>query len=342
MISNLGSRPLTFDAKRALGSSLFPAFSSHLTISSLFVERSLALPNEQLLPYKLALDLYQYASQHSLLSNPAPYTTDHIPRTAYHSTQSTHHSILQIMTNSPPTSMLPPVYSSLGPSDDEAKAIEQYWDRQRPRDWFTARGKEKSSPNIRFEFVSPEKTFGRPRWRAVLIVWADNIPKLMREGLHWSCADIHRGSSYVHLETRTLSRQPHYRLYWITRPGWKAQLVVDSHRRSTIVNFDPGCVTLATTKTVDVWNWNRNKVYEYRTDSRLCFNTVYAKMPMEGWWPWPKAPGAETVAKPEEEHLAEEEVRQREVREAREEEQNVSWDSFKPLTIRAILGRIPV
>lgn len=209
---------------------------------------------------------------------------------------------------SPPESKTtpPPAYNTLEPSDDEVAKIERYWDYKRPKDWLTT-GKS----NLAFSFApKPSRTWNlrpfcrghqvQPAWQASLWGWVDNIPCLMRQGFYWSLVNISKAEGRIHLDTRVPSLKPvwkHTRVYVLRdigpNPQWSAELLVYGKKASTVIDFDLGWITMSTIQKVEGWNWNFSKIYHFQSGSGPCFNTIYDRMPMGGWWPWPKAPDEE-------------------------------------------------
>ena len=209
---------------------------------------------------------------------------------------------------SPPESKTvpPPAYNTLKPSDDEVAKIERYWEHKRPKDW-----RMTGKSNLVFSFApKPSQTWNlrpfcrdhqvQPAWKASLWVWADNIPRLMRQGFYWSLVNISKAEGRVHLDTRVPSLKPmwkHTRVYVLRdispNPQWSAELRVYGKKASTVIDFDLGWITMSTIQKVEGWNWNFCKVYHFESGSGPCFNTIYDRMPMGGWWPWPKAPDEE-------------------------------------------------
>ncbi|KAG9256838.1 uncharacterized protein F5Z01DRAFT_490191 [Emericellopsis atlantica] len=185
----------------------------------------------------------------------------------------------------------PPAYETLGPSEDEALRVETLWDEQR------ATSPESKLNNIQFEFASPRLTWSLrqhepPRWRATLFVWAENIPRLMRHGFHWSPANVHSGAGSMDLRKLTplllLRRCRHMRRYVVNGHGWQGYLCIYAVKESTITDFDLEWIKKDTVQEVVAYNWKREKVYQARPQLGHCFNAVYGQMRLQGWWPWPK------------------------------------------------------
>ena len=205
----------------------------------------------------------------------------------------------------------PPAYDTLEALDAEASRTEKYFDQTRPKDWISA----KSIYNLDIMLAPKilhtwnwQRIFRnrrvQPAWRAVLCVWADNLPRLMRRGFHWSPADITDGAGYILLHdkngprsSKDICRGPlgkHVRVYVLEDSGpnseWKALLIVYADEPSTLTNFDLSWITTDTAYRVTAKNWEHQTVYYAEVGSGHCFNTIYNQIPKGGWWLWPKSP----------------------------------------------------
>ncbi|KAG9251907.1 uncharacterized protein F5Z01DRAFT_256802 [Emericellopsis atlantica] len=203
----------------------------------------------------------------------------------------------------------PPTYSSLGPSESDAAIIEKEWTRFCPKDKYE---QWKKKPNLIFEFNSPDLMRDPHHgWRAQLLVHDANIPKLMRKGFSLTSAHFSHAESSISLKSRlsiALSLSLcHARIFFFRRPaselGCYGKVIVWSRSRSTIVNFDLKGLRRDTVTKVDGWNVRNAKVYQFRSDPKACFNAIYAQMPLEGWWPWPKAPSTRVAVRSGEQQL---------------------------------------
>ncbi|KAI0886379.1 uncharacterized protein GGS22DRAFT_199651 [Annulohypoxylon maeteangense] len=151
---------------------------------------------------------------------------------------------------------------------------------------------------------------GPQTWFARLKFKCDNVPQLMREGLHWSLDNVQWEDGYMDLKDRLpepqsildkiinryclgydLTHTRHYFLRDLQVPSrWIAHLQVHagdikdlSDIRLENISIDNICYTYA-------FSVGENKnIYGYETwDLESSFNAVYDDTPLEGWWPWPK------------------------------------------------------
>ncbi|WYZ36047.1 hypothetical protein EsH8_X_000694 [Colletotrichum jinshuiense] len=137
-------------------------------------------------------------------------------------------------------------------------------------------------------------------WSASLHVKVKDLPRLMREGFHWTLVNFHREASFFN---KNISEPPLRqsgwscsRTYYLSDldeddPQWTAKLMVCARERQVLTRFRlvelrPELVfyTLA-------WNPECREQFYYtfdRHDPEKNFNAIYDDMPLEGWWPWPK------------------------------------------------------
>lgn len=158
----------------------------------------------------------------------------------------------------------------------------------------------------------------QPTWRAVLRMKAHNIPHLMRSGLSWSSGNIQVGEDRIYLHGGLKGNQSelgrcyaskwswkfhegrflHERRYFLPDLGpdlqWHAKLSVFAPEPSTITNFDLGSIDVETVVWAFAKDWCGQTVYDTRNGTHEAFNTVYPHMPLNGEWPWPKAPEPES------------------------------------------------
>ncbi|CAH0046109.1 unnamed protein product [Clonostachys solani] len=147
------------------------------------------------------------------------------------------------------------------------------------------------------------KTVPERDWVAEIQINAKNIPGLMRDGFHWSSANIVPGRGSILLDMRDHLKEiglgptncKHMRTYKLkgnenTDIEWRGTLTVYAMRSFTVTNFDLNWLTQDKIIFVTAFDWNSKPVYAYeRYRASKNFNVVYEGMPLEGWWPWPKA-----------------------------------------------------
>jgi hypothetical protein len=217
-------------------------------------------------------------------------------------------------TSYPSSPLPPPAYNESSgdgkekSQDDEysTKEIEERWDRLCPKDWQTKHinfalaltpehMREENQPGFfRGLFKKRSK---EPLWMAMIFLRAKNIPRLMREGFHWSPANIIKGMDAIMPDTTNASSEvnlhsqkfKHSRMYQLkdldhSEPEWVGQLWVQATDASFIINFDVNCLTKDMRASSFAKDWNQRRVYEARTGGKISFNAIYKDMPLSGWW----------------------------------------------------------
>lgn len=138
-------------------------------------------------------------------------------------------------------------------------------------------------------------------WHALMSIQADDMPRLMRDGLHWTEANLDREAGYVELNPQVSIRHPpppfvkFIRVYYLrdlgAKPLWTAKMAVcfsntDQLSQFQFCDLKLDHVTVCTAESAD-----HKLLYAYQRISKfenINFNTIYDDMPLEGWWPWPK------------------------------------------------------
>lgn len=202
----------------------------------------------------------------------------------------------------------PPSYFNIEPSADDIAKTVRAWDKQRPR-----RKPGRIHQNMTFRFV-PEirqdfslSRFFRnrnkqPSWVAILCIESDNVARMMRDGFHWSAADIQRDNGHLVLnDSRALGtygmspRWRHVRTWYVRDSSknsqWRGSLRIIGTSKDTVINFDPNQITPDMVVRARAWNWTGGMVYEADKKAGHVFNTVFNSMPLTGWWPAPKKEG---------------------------------------------------
>lgn len=151
----------------------------------------------------------------------------------------------------------------------------------------------------------------QPAWRAILLVRARNIARLMCDGFYWGPQNLVPAGEGIelHMEKPSplLTRrfdQPwgrdfsakewcHKRTYALTDlgtdPEWRGSLHVWGKKPSTVINFDVRDITMDSTRWATAEDPYGVVVYDTRNGPDASFNLVFGQRPLEGWWPWPKA-----------------------------------------------------
>jgi hypothetical protein len=200
-------------------------------------------------------------------------------------------------------------------SKEEPARHDATWEAQCPDDWLLQK------PRIQQAFYHPSMFQGITRkvkpsndsWVARVDFKTRNVPKIMREGLHWSSANVQDELSYFERNISPSSIPDmhsgekcdgwaHLRKYFLSsRDGesvWKAEITVYTMSLAVLGAFRLDHLTSETLGLTYATNWDGKTVYMYRKwqDTSTYMNAIYGDMPMAGRWPWPKAPEAGTVA----------------------------------------------
>lgn len=195
----------------------------------------------------------------------------------------------------PPTTpdpLAPPPYSGLASTEDLAK-LDLKWDTKRNSRW------KRTVFNLELKFKSSGQLPGR-EWVAWMNVLATNIPRLMKYGFHWSAANVIPADGFITVDDDTLSAArkaqgwKHSRTYSLKdRDGgkeWTSKIKVLGKTLAGVAAFDIDSLSLNELVLCKVWNWKKQIAYYYdRDDPAASMNVIFDKMPLEGWWPWPKA-----------------------------------------------------
>ncbi|CCF39349.1 hypothetical protein CH063_02113 [Colletotrichum higginsianum] len=156
-----------------------------------------------------------------------------------------------------------------------------------------------------FDSKSPSDGAADPEseWEARLRVKSRDLPRLMREGFHWTPANFDPGATYIQKdlsgEKKTIKRRwTQSRNFFLSdlsdNPYWAATLVIYARSTRVLSRFKVTDVTPDTMSWAAAWkkdeHWgNVHWIYEW--DCRRpqeSYNAVYGEMPLDGWWPWPK------------------------------------------------------
>ncbi|KAI6780870.1 uncharacterized protein J7T54_007350 [Emericellopsis cladophorae] len=141
------------------------------------------------------------------------------------------------------------------------------------------------------------KPSAQPFWGAKMLIWSENVLRLMRMGFHWSPTNIVPGIGDVKLHPPKEITSKHSRLYFAAGKRWICYLIVSARapprRSSTLTCTGPHWVNaILSGQTPGPGPASRSTMNESR--SKTCFNALYADMLLSGWWPWPKALPVET------------------------------------------------
>ncbi|TGJ87279.1 hypothetical protein E0Z10_g1479 [Xylaria hypoxylon] len=141
----------------------------------------------------------------------------------------------------------------------------------------------------------------------------------MREGFHWDASNVIKEEGYIEYgkgprSVKNLASAA-TRWYFLTDTDqprrWIASLDVRAFDAKILYNFDLSRLSRELVRTVWASNQDKQQIYGYQSYTppdkssdtteilMTGFNMIYDKMPMEGFWPWPRkeneATGADTV-----------------------------------------------
>ncbi|KAI8949607.1 hypothetical protein F4801DRAFT_591005 [Xylaria longipes] len=170
---------------------------------------------------------------------------------------------------------------------------------------------DKQRPSVVFSLCPDPSRFFALRcqdWIACLVVKCFDVPRLMREGFHWDASNVIKEEGYIEYGNKDPNvatwESASTRWYFLTdthQPGrWIASLAVEASDVNILYNFDLNQLSRELVKSVLALNQNQQHIYRYRAHAfpdkfyniaerpMLGFNMIYDKMPMEGFWPWPR------------------------------------------------------
>ncbi|KAI1302744.1 hypothetical protein F5Y03DRAFT_396256 [Xylaria venustula] len=144
-------------------------------------------------------------------------------------------------------------------------------------------------------------------WVAFMHIKCSDVPRLMREGFYWDASNIIKEEGYIEYgrqgsKVGSWDSAPEikYFLADIHQPrSWIAHLVVKSLHFGILYDFDVSQLSRKLIRYAPAMNQDGKYIYGYTaytaTDKLTGtsatpikgFNTIYDKMPLEGFWPWP-------------------------------------------------------
>ncbi|KAH9987442.1 hypothetical protein F4779DRAFT_285264 [Xylariaceae sp. FL0662B] len=160
---------------------------------------------------------------------------------------------------------------------------------------------EPGTPSIVFFlFPEPDKNEEHQPWFGQILVKCRDVPLLMREGFHWTTANVIREEGFIEKprpEVVGLGKPNHectITRNWFMRDlqqpsRWTACLQAHCPNRAVaskirLDSWTPDMVKVC-------WSWGLSGKGIYQFDTRApqdAYNTIYDDMPLKGWWPWPK------------------------------------------------------
>ncbi|KAI1206844.1 uncharacterized protein F4807DRAFT_463243 [Annulohypoxylon truncatum] len=139
-------------------------------------------------------------------------------------------------------------------------------------------------------------------WYGQMNVKCGDVPLLMREGFHWTAANVVREQGFVEPIARNLvnrlgnpNRPCTVTRVWILRdlqqpPRWTAFLQIHAQHYEVLSGIRLDNWTIDMVQTAKAWGLSKKLIYQFDSSKPRChFNCIYDDMPLEGWWPWPKS-----------------------------------------------------
>ncbi|XP_044719717.1 uncharacterized protein HRG_06306 [Hirsutella rhossiliensis] len=149
--------------------------------------------------------------------------------------------------------------------------------------------------DVKTEIINPDVD-----WEAHLFVYG-NVPRLMREGFHFSEANVRTECSHFILDENEIPGYARsrgwifgriYHLMDVSRRGrrhWNAILVVYARKTSVLSKIRLHHLSLDKVYRVTAFNEKSQEIYGYESACPAnSFNAIYNDKPLEGWWPWPR------------------------------------------------------
>lgn len=136
-----------------------------------------------------------------------------------------------------------------------------------------------------------------------------DLPRLMREGFHWTEGNVDRSRGYFSSDIPPWERSNYgavsSRVFCILyHPGafeeegkddqntdldWVVKLVVYGQAGADLPSFRLSHLSPDNIYCADAFTIVKRLVYKYDAPyPESSLNAIYDDMPMEGWWPWPK------------------------------------------------------
>lgn len=146
-------------------------------------------------------------------------------------------------------------------------------------------------------------------WQAVVQMKANDVPKVMREGLYWTEVNLDKEAGYIAKFSDSQraacqpSTTPHLpscmscqRVYFFQdlgeEPHWAAKMIVFCHDLDELSQFRFRDLRVDQTIFCAARDADGKVVYMFsrgpEPHSVSCVNTLYDDMPLDGWWPWPR------------------------------------------------------
>ncbi|KAK5991405.1 hypothetical protein PT974_09686 [Cladobotryum mycophilum] len=149
------------------------------------------------------------------------------------------------------------------------------------------------------------------RWCGRMEIRTKNVARLLKQGLHWTLANIQRRKGHYILDPLVNKGIPRLRPWKYGRswslvelddegkkkkkdPLWVAEFIIMADEISLLSEFNLDTLCTKNIQSAYAFNRRQNLVYLFdRGRPSDNFNAIYDNMPLEGWWPWPKKESGE-------------------------------------------------
>ncbi|KAF3802054.1 hypothetical protein GCG54_00012298 [Colletotrichum gloeosporioides] len=171
-------------------------------------------------------------------------------------------------------------------------------------------------PQAIFTWDSPHplapQTGTEPRMEVRLCVKTTDLKRLMRGGFFWTTANFDFKATYTqaldhHREPRMFAQMGWTctRNFFLSdrgdNPFWTAKMSVYARDRVTLDSFAVTDLSRKNMSWARAWAKDGTSsyvedLYKWVCDSPESFyNNIYGNLPLDGWWPWPKADDDDTL-----------------------------------------------
>ncbi|KAI1441189.1 hypothetical protein F5Y02DRAFT_431380 [Annulohypoxylon stygium] len=146
----------------------------------------------------------------------------------------------------------------------------------------------------------PKRDLELQQWCGRIYVKCDDVPRLMREGFHWTTANLIREEGHfdttpfgVAFPLTLCHKYPIWRKWYMRDLQQPPRWVACVHVHAPTVDV-AAKVRLADWTVDMIWGAYAigtlgKRIYNFeRARPGHSYNAIYEDMPLEGWWPWPK------------------------------------------------------
>ncbi|KAE9578273.1 hypothetical protein CGCF415_v012562 [Colletotrichum fructicola] len=165
-------------------------------------------------------------------------------------------------------------------------------------------------PQAIFAWNSPHplapQTGTEPRMQVRLCVKTTDLKRLMREGFFWATENFNFKATYTHTFDPRKEPKQLAQMGWTCArnfflsdleddPFWTAKMSVYARDRVTLDSFAVTGLSRKNMSGARAWAKDGTSGYVEDLYKWVCgspessYNKIYGNLPLDGWWPWPKA-----------------------------------------------------